>query len=123
VFVKERKERIYSYRVSSKLSDWVIANNFEFVVVAHSGRVWIDLQTGRVVKLEKIAEEFPKAFAFGQVDSEIEYGEVHLINSENYFLPIRATARVCSQVSPTRISARNDIEFHDYPQVLRRFQD
>jgi VWFA-related protein len=114
VSVKGRKERIYGYRVSGERSDWVIANNYEFVVAPYSGRVWIDLQTSRVVKLEKIAAEFPKAFAFGKVDSEIEYGEIHLVDSQSYFLPIRAAAQVCSQIQTTRTCARNEIEFHDY---------
>jgi hypothetical protein len=115
VSVKGRKERIYSYRVSGEHSDWVITNNYEFVVAPYSGRVWIDLQTGRVMRLEKTAAEFPKAFALGRVNSEIEYGEIRLGNSQNYFLPIRAAAQVCSaQIGTATACANNEIEFRNY---------
>jgi len=115
VSVKGRKERVYNYGVSAEHSDWVITNNYEFVVAPYSGRIWIDLQTGRVMRLEKTAAEFPKAFALGRVNSEIEYGEIRLGDSQNYFLPIRGEARVCSaQIGSLTACAHNEIEFRNY---------
>jgi len=116
-FIKETankgaKERIYSYHVSRARSEWMISSDYQFVFSSYGGRVWIDVATGQIRKLERQAEDLPKAFPFVRAESEVEYGEIRLGDSQRYFLPIRGKSQVCLRDS--NICTRSEIEFSRY---------
>jgi hypothetical protein len=106
------KERIYSYHVSRARSEWMISRNYQFVLPAYSGRIWIDTVSGRIRRLERQAEDLPKAFPFSRVESEVEYADTRLGDYQRYFLPVKAKSQVCMRDS--QICTRNEIDFTRY---------
>jgi len=116
-FIKETsdkgaKERIYSYHVSRERSEWIISSNYQFVLSSYGGRVWIDVATGQIRKLERRAEDLPKAFPFARVESDVEYKDIRLGDSQRYFLPVRGRSEVCMRES--NVCTRNEIGFTRY---------
>jgi hypothetical protein len=107
---------IYEYVVKKELSHQMIKASWagnRTVVVGFRGRVWIDRETNRVLRLEDISTEIPGDFPVTAANSTIDYDWVS-INELQHLLPLRAvvelTARVGSQVTQTR----NEILFRGY---------
>ena len=109
---KGAKERIYNYRVTRARSEWLVGSTYQFVLPSYGGRVWIDVSSGHIRKLERHAEDLPKEFPFVRVESEVEYGEIRLSDSQRYFLPVRGESQVC--LRENNICTRNDIKFNHY---------
>jgi hypothetical protein len=114
--LRGRRTIIYEYVVKKELSHQMIKASWagnRTVVVGFRGRVWIDRETNRVLRLEDISTEIPGDFPVTAANSTIDYDWVS-INELQHLLPLRAvvelTARVGSQVTQTR----NEILFRGY---------
>jgi len=82
-------------------------------IVGSRGRIWVDRENNRVLRLESIATEIEAGFPITAESKVIDYEWV-AINDQQHLLPSRAivelTARAGGQVEQTR----NDILFRGY---------
>ena len=83
------------------------------VVTAYRGRVWIDRENYRVLRLEDISVEIPTDFPITAASSLIDYDWV-TINERPYLLPIYAEIKLTQGRGPQAIQTRNDIRFRNY---------
>ncbi|MGA7413408.1 MAG: hypothetical protein WBW33_23235 [Bryobacteraceae bacterium] len=104
--------RRYSFHVSHEESDWTIMSEYQFIVPAYSGKLWFDRDSNAVLRVERHAEDIPTAFPISSVDTEVNFGLVHLGSSETYVLPVRAETRACYREKQE--CSRKTIDFRNY---------
>lgn len=108
---------VYSFKVdkansSTSLSD---SKNGKTIVVGYTGRVWIDTESRRVLRIQTSDDEMPKGFLITQAESTVEYDWV-MIAGERYLVPVRAEVQV--GFAAQKFYTKNVIEFRNY----RRFE-
>jgi hypothetical protein len=107
-----RTALVFAYSVEQPNSHWtVVASEHSSHRPAYKGRLWIDKETHRVLRIEQHADEFPAGFAFHEAHSIIDYGFVR-IDRGTYLLPAQAESMVCSR--GTGSCSKNVIRFHNY---------
>ena len=77
------------------------------------GRIWVDREDNRVLRLETISTEIPSDFPINATSSVIDYDWV-TINDVSHLLPSRALIELSSQLGIQREQTRNDILFRGY---------
>ncbi len=113
--LRDRRTVIYEYQIRQDVSHWaIIAGERNSVVVGFHGRVWIDRELGRVLRLEMIAE-MPTNFPINGVTNTIDYDWV-AIADQRYLLPTRAESVIASLQGPqlSLFQTRNDTRFRGY---------
>lgn len=78
-----------------------------------SGRVWIDRENYRVLRVETEATEIPLDFPMKTARRIIDYDWV-TINTQNYLLPLTAEVRMVVRENREEIESRNYIRFRNY---------
>ena len=114
--LRARRTIIYEYVVKRELSHQMIKASWagnRTVVTGFRGRVWIDRETNRVLRLEDISTEIPGDFPVTAANSMIDYDWV-IINEVQHLLPLRAVVELTARVGPQVIQTRNDILFRGY---------
>jgi hypothetical protein len=118
-FTKRGEDRIagrpafvYDLAVQKLNSHWtLISTSGRQYTPAYKGSLWIDKDTRRVLRIEQIAQGFPRDFAYDKAESVIEYGFVN-IEGKQYLLPVHGENMACE--TGTRNCSRNVIEFRNY---------
>lgn len=82
-------------------------------IVGYRGRIWIDREDNRVLRLETISVEIPPDFPITAASSVIDYDWVS-INEVTHLLPSRAVIELASRLGGQREQTRNDILFRGY---------
>jgi len=112
--LRGRRTIIYEYVVKRELSRQMIKwAGSRTVVVGFRGRVWIDRETNRVLRLEDISTEIPGDFPVTAASSTIDYDWVS-INESQHLLPLRAVVELTARVGSQTIQSRNEILFRGY---------
>ncbi len=105
---------IYDFAVSGDQSFWRITAGSQMLMTAYTGKIWIDRNSGNVVRLEMKAVDIPPTFPFQRVEAQVDFGPA-VLPSGRYFLPERAENVSCND--PTSCS-RNVIEFRNYHKYI-----
>jgi hypothetical protein len=118
-FVKRAENRIanrpayvYDFRVQPTGSHWkIIAQDGSSETPAYKGTIWIDKESGRVLRIEQRTSAFSPNFQFDNAESTLDYDFVS-IEGERYLLPVRSENLSCSRGSLS--CTRNQINFRNY---------
>ena len=60
--IAHRAASVFDFKVQRVRSSWKIWVPGQYVLPAYKGSVWIDKQTGQVLRIEMQAKEIPEAF-------------------------------------------------------------
>lgn len=82
-------------------------------IVGYQGRIWVDREDNRVLRLETISIEIPAGFPITAAKSVIDYDWVS-INEVSHLLPSRAVIELTSHLGVQTEQTRNDILFRGY---------
>ena len=82
-------------------------------IVGYQGRIWVDREDNRVLRLETISVEIPAGFPITAAKSVIDYDWVS-INDVSHLLPSRAVIELTSHLGVQTEQTRNDILFRGY---------
>lgn len=115
--LRNRRAIVYEFEVKQTNSRQALkTTGNRGVIVGYRGRVWIDRETYRVLRVEDIATDIPAEFPIRAKQSLTDYDWV-TIAERQYLLPVvidlRMTARVEGQ-DQQLIQARNEIRFRNY---------
>jgi len=111
-----RKAVVYEFTVAQdKAQQRVTAGTLstDQAITGMRGKVWIDRDTARVLRIESEATDIPPGFIVTAARRIIDYGWV-TINNEKYLLPSRSDVRLTSRSSGKLFDTRNIILFKDY---------
>jgi hypothetical protein len=103
---------VYKYEIPRERSHWRIEAPSELYYPAHTGTIWIDKETSRVLRIEQGTINMPKLFPFDTVETVTEYEFIPLAAGQKYLLPV--SAEVLSCVRGTSMCSRNKLEFRNY---------
>lgn len=93
-----REAHIYNYKIDEEYSQWKLNVDGRSAMPAHHGKVWIDAETGRALRVETEATYLPHDFPLSNGLAVLEYGEV-AIDGQTYLLPSRAENTFCQRGS------------------------
>ncbi|KXJ98696.1 MAG: hypothetical protein UZ17_ACD001002569 [Acidobacteria bacterium OLB17] len=111
-----RKTVIYEFDVArDKARQRVSAGTLstDQAITGMHGKVWIDRDTARVLRIESQATELPPGFIVTAARRTIDYSWV-TINDEKYLLPARSEVTLTSRSDGKLFDTRNIIRFKDY---------
>lgn len=107
-----RPAYVYSYAVDAKHSNWILVDDRgERYKPAHSGEIWIDKESRRVLRIEQRAMDLPASFGIGKAETRIDYGFVRIENGM-YLLPVESESTGCKR--GTAQCSRNITSFQNY---------
>ncbi len=102
---------VYRYSIEQPESRWTLNINGKQYSPGHFGRVWMDPDTGRALRVETEASYIPASFPLITAEVAIEIGNID-IAGETYLLPIEAANMSCVRGSAR--CDRNEIEFTEH---------
>jgi hypothetical protein len=103
--------RVYDFTVEQRFSHWRVGTAGQTVQPAYRGSIWIEPESGRLLRLEQQAEKLPEEFPLDAVELSLEYAPVRIGSSE-YLLPVRSENLACLRGAP--VCKRALIEFRNY---------
>ena len=110
--VAGRPAIVFDYTVAQANSHWtMVSPDGRRYNPAYDGAVWIDRETGRVLRIEQHTTGMPRDFSLSRADAILEYGFVR-IEQNTYLLPASADTSGC--MSGSGACTRNAIEFRSY---------
>ena len=104
--------KLYDFNVTHDHSHWDVKIGGQSYSPAYRGSVWIDPQTGRVLRIEKEAYGFPSAFPVDHAESATDYQYVRLGDARQYLLPVHAENLMCER--GTNNCSKIVIDFANY---------
>ena len=107
---------VYEYRVKRLNSKQTIsAAGVERITTGHRGRLWIDRDSARVLRIESDAEQadIPAAYPVRAARRRIDYDWV-TIAERPYLLPSRSVVELTVAQAGQHFQSRNDIRFRNY---------
>ncbi len=111
--LKRIKTKVYDFSVKRENSEWEIIEGGQSLRPAISGRVWIDRDSGRVVRLEQQADHIPESFPLDMVEESVDYDFVRL-GERKVLLPTESENLSCERGSS--FCSKNVIEFRNYKE-------
>jgi len=78
----------FRYRIAKQIDPlWVLRGRDGEIAPAYSGELWLDQQTGAVVRFRSVAEDIPPSFAMQSAELAINYGSVKFADGTEFVLP------------------------------------
>jgi hypothetical protein len=102
----------YSLEVTHANSHWSVTMDAQQYTPGYTGNVWIDPATGRVLRIEMFAHNFPGGFPTDHVESATDYEYVRLGGTEQFLLPTHSETLSCQRGSS--LCSKNTIDFRNY---------
>ncbi len=115
--LRGRSTIIYEFEVKLPYSKEVIKSGTRFSAVStragYRGRIWIDREGARVLRIESIATEIPANFPITAASRAIDY-DWTTIAERKYLLPSRAEVVLTARYENQEQQTRNVIRFRNY---------
>jgi hypothetical protein len=116
--LRGRRTIIYEYEVKKEFSHqslgWGEHGSIEQQTISgYRGRIWVDRETNRVLRLEDISTEIDPGFPITAASKLIDYEWV-TINEQEHLLPSRAVVELTDRVRGQTDQTRNEILFRGY---------
>ena len=114
--IRNRRALVFDYSVTREKAQQVIISSGSFddtAITGMKGKVWIDRENFRVLRVESAATEIPEGFRVRSANRTIDYDWV-TISNEKYLLPLLSDVRLTSRENKQIYETRNLIHFKDY---------
>lgn len=112
--IRERRAIVYSFTISvDKKPESISYGNIDSTVTGMQGKLWIDRENFRVLRVESNATDIPPDFKVSAAKRTIDYDWV-TINKEKYLLPLLSDVRLTSREGKEQYETRNVIRFKEY---------
>lgn len=114
--IRNRKALVFDYSIErDKAKQRITAARYlvDTTITGMKGRIWIDRENFRALRVESAATEIPENFPIRSASRVIDYDWV-TINSEKYLLPALSDVRLTSRENSQLYETRNVIQFKDY---------
>ena len=116
--LRGRRTIIYEFEVKKEFSHqslgWGEHGSIEQQTISgYRGRIWVDRENDRVLRLEDISTEIDPGFPITAASKVIDYEWV-AINEQEHLLPSRAVVELTDRVRGQTEETRNEILFRGY---------
>jgi hypothetical protein len=113
-FVQERKTPdspalVFAYTIErQEIPLWVLQAGGQQVAPPYHGQVWVEENSGNLLRLEVAATELPQSFAMRSAEIHVEYQNVRFGDGTSFVLPLKAVVNTARRDGG---SDRNVLEF------------
>jgi hypothetical protein len=116
--LRGRRTIVYEYAVKKEFSHWILGwgeggSLRQQTIAGYRGRIWIDRENNRVLRLEEISTEIDPGFPITATNTMIDYDWVTIVEKE-HLLPSRAVVELTSRDRGQTEQTRNEILFRGY---------
>ena len=114
--IRGRRAIIYSFKTDKDKAKQIISTAGTFnnsTITGITGKIWIDRENFRVLRVESQATEIPEGFPVTAASRNIDYDWV-TIADEKYLLPSYSEVRLTSRENRNSFETRNQIRFKEY---------
>jgi len=116
--LRGRRTIVYEYEVKKQFSHQTLGwgqrgSLMQQTIAGYRGRIWIDRENNRVLRLEDISTEIDPGFPITAASKVIDYEWV-AINEQEHLLPSRATVQLTARDRGQTEETRNEILFRGY---------
>src|SRR5579885_88310 len=113
--LRGRPAIVYEYDIKKVNSKWVLEHGDESsVIAAHRGKVWVDREKFRVLRVESDAYDIPAGFAISAANVAVDYDWVNIAGQGDYLLPSHSVVVMTVADRGQLAQFRNDIRFRNY---------
>jgi hypothetical protein len=112
--LRGRRTVVYSYDVKRANSQWRLETESVAIIAAHRGKVWIDRERARVLRIEFESYEVPDTFPIRKAAVDLDYDWVTIPGQGEYLLPSRSVTVMTTARRGETQQARNEIRFRNY---------
>ena len=115
--LRGRRAIVYEYDIKLPDSSYVLSHgdrDGESVVVAHRGKIWVDREKFRVLRVENEAYDIPRNFPMRAASTALDYDWVTIPGQGEYLLPSRSLVTMTTDERGQTVQFRNDIRFRNY---------
>jgi len=114
--IRNRPALVFNYSiVRDKAQQRITASGYfdDTAITGMKGKVWIDRENFRVLRIESAATEIPEGFPVRAANRTVDYDWVTIAN-EKYLLPSLSDVRLTSRENRQMYETRNVIRFKEY---------
>ncbi|HLM61939.1 MAG TPA: hypothetical protein VK308_14130 [Pyrinomonadaceae bacterium] len=114
--IRNRPALVFNYLIERDKAKQIIIASGAFddtAITGIKGRVWIDRENFRVLRVESTATEIPEGFRVRAANRTIDYDWV-TIADQRFLLPLLSDVRLTSREDRQMFETRNVIRFKDY---------
>jgi len=114
--LRARRALVFGYQIErDKAQQRITASAYltATAITGMTGKIWIDRENFRVLRIESAATEIPEDFPIRSANRTIDYDWV-TISSEKYLLPSISDVRLTSRENRQVFETRNVIRFKEY---------
>ncbi|MDT7689204.1 MAG: hypothetical protein QOJ70_2406 [Acidobacteriota bacterium] len=112
--LRGRRTVIYTFDIKKANSRWVLTSGDSSVIAAKRGKVWIDRENARVLRLEFESYDVSAPFPFRSVEVTLDYDWVKIPGQGDYLLPSHSMNVITVDERGDVQQFRNDIRFRNY---------
>jgi hypothetical protein len=114
--IRNRRAIVYNYDITKEKARQQITaagNFFDSTTTGIRGKIWIDRENFRVLRVESTATEIPSDFPIRAASRTIDYDWVN-IGEEKFLLPLVSDVRLTFRQDSRVFETRNLIRFKEY---------
>ena len=114
--IRERKALVFDFAITKDRARQVISATgytTDTTIAGMKGRIWIDRENARVLRIESEATEIPNTFPITSARRNIDYDWVKIAD-DKYLLPTLSDVRLTLREKSNVFETRNLIRFKDY---------
>lgn len=114
--INNRRALVYEYSITRDKAQQVVSSTDVIkstAITGMQGKVWIDREKFRVLRIESNATELPTDFPIRTAKRMIDYDWVE-ISDEKYLLPVLSDVRLTFRQGSQAFESRNLIRFRNY---------
>src|SRR5262249_6944110 len=108
--LRERPMHVFSYNIEQNHSDYQIVANKLRMKAAFAGLIYVDRESGHVMRLTHEPAGIPASWPFTTLSSDLDYGFAE-IGGQQFLLPLRAEMNVTMRDGS---QFRNVMDFGNY---------
>jgi hypothetical protein len=110
--LRGRRMHVFSYRVSQSRSKYSIFSGTanQRIIAGYRGLIFIDKETGAILKITLQAENLPAGFPIREVNLSLDYDHVS-ISGHDFILPLKA---ILTSREGAKALIKNEVEFRMY---------
>lgn len=112
--LRGRRAVVYTYEIKKPNSKWLLDAGSASVIAAHRGKVWVDRERARVLRVETESYGMPATFPISGATLAIDYDWVSIPGQGEYLLPSRSVVVMTRLSRGETVQFRNEINFRNY---------
>ena len=112
--LRGRRTVVYSYDIKRANSQWRLETESAATIAAQRGKLWIDRERARVLRIEFESYDVPETFPIRVAAVDLDYDWVTIPGQGEFLLPSHSVSVLTTVRHGETQQARNEIRFRNY---------